>query len=192
MLKHVFRTSALCLAMLLGLGCVASCSDNETGSDNPSQEELRDEAKNSAQGQRMLSILSLTADVSELPDNWQDASFKLESVTIGKSLDPAAPFVRTMSAESDKDARRYYTALTGRELNENATTDSWSMEGIGTIAYRQGEEGSQNLGSIEFQVPALPLSRLDFIPVSLVPDNGSDVAWEPYYRPGDIVYNSKE
>ena len=36
MLKHVFRTSALCLAMLLGLGCVASCSDNETGSDNPS------------------------------------------------------------------------------------------------------------------------------------------------------------
>lgn len=192
MLKHVFRTSALCLAMLLGLGCVASCSDNETGSDNPSQEELLDEAKNSAQGQRMLSILSLTADVSELPDNWQDASFKLESVTIGKSLDPAAPFVRTMSAESDKDARRYYTALTGRELNENATADSWSMEGIGTIAYRQGEEGSQNLGSIEFQVPALPLSRLDFIPVSLFPDNGSDVAWEPYYRPGDIVYNSKE
>ena len=120
MLKHVFRTSALCLAMLLGLGCVASCSDNETGSDNPSQEELLDEAKNSAKGQRMLSILSLTADVSELPDNWQDASFKLESVTIGKSLDPAAPFVRTMSAESDKDARRYYTALTGRELNENA------------------------------------------------------------------------
>ena len=56
MLKHVFRTSALCLAMLLGLGCVASCSDNETGSDNPSQEELRDEAKNSAKGLSLIHI----------------------------------------------------------------------------------------------------------------------------------------
>lgn len=192
MLKQFIRTSALCLVLLCGMGCVAACSDDETGSGSPSEEELLDEAKNSAQGKRMLSILSLTADITELPDNWQDASFKLDSVTIGKSLDPAAPFVRTMSGESNKDARRFYSALTGRELDEGATADSWSLEGIGSISYRQGEEGSQSLGSIEFQVPALPLTRLDFIPTSLFPDNGSDEIWEPYYRPGDVVYNSKE
>ena len=181
------KTFKLFMATLV-IGGIAfsftSCSDkdvNDNGMEIPSDPYN----KTSEEGSRLGDILGAIASLDSLPDNWQSKSFTVEP-TIGRVLDESNPYVRTIASISQQEAIDIFNGFTGSELSSDATSQSWSKEGIGSFQLNTVNKDGV-FATIDVNMPSVPhLTQIRFVDKSLLGENSS-FKGVPYYHIGDVV-----
>ena len=192
-MKRFNLLSHLAYAALLTLGCslfAVSCKDDDNENDNGAGTEQVTDAKDSEQAMSLLGILKAVADVDTLPDHWTSATFE---PTVGYVLDAAKPYVRSIAVENASEAAAVYANLTDKDYNASLTSDSWSLEGVGSLTYKL-ENKSDVIATIDCQLKQVPhLTQLRLVKSDALGDNASSsFKGEAYYNFGDVVYDTKE
>ena len=192
-MKHFNFLSHLAYAALLTLGCslfAVSCKDDDNDNDNGAGTEQIADAKDSEQAMSLLGILKAVADVDTLPDHWTSATFE---PTVGYVLDAAKPYVRSIAVENASEAAAVYANLTDKDYNADLTSDSWSLEGVGSLTYKL-ENKSDVIATIDCQLKQVPhLTQLRLVKSDALGDNASSsFKGEAYYNFGDVIYDTKE
>ena len=190
MIKKRFMNILLmaALTVVLSLG-VTSCSDDDkdksnTDTDSEMTEEERAQdpfGKQTEKAQTLLRIISQLTDVTELPDQWQTATFE---PTNGFVADAGNPYSRTQSVSGAADAARRYNSLTGADIDSTTTSHTWQYDGLGKMTYRLTGDAEQ-LATIDIDLEQMPhLKRIVY-----ARDLGMNGSWSgtPYYRLGDVV-----
>ncbi len=181
------------LALVFGAGLMlSSCKDNENASDHPVNPDEEALEKGSERGEALLGILSYTAGLDSLPDNWYDNGYTVEP-TIGSIKDEANPYVRYVAASDAESAYNAYKNMVSEDLTGEAKkTDSWFMDGIGSLNYNVSDQ-SDVIATVDVNVRQLPhLTQIRFVPASALGDNSSWFSGDPYYNFGDIVLDTQE
>lgn len=181
------KSFKLFLATLL-IGGIAfsftSCSDKDVN-DNGMEIPGDPYNKTSEEGSRLGDILGAIASLDSLPDNWQSKSFTVEP-TIGRVLDESNPYVRTIASFSQQEAIDIFNGFTGSELSSDATSQSWSKEGIGSFQLNTVNKDGV-FATIDVNMPSVPhLTQIRFVDKSMLGENSS-FKGEPYYHIGDVV-----
>lgn len=165
--------------------CVA-CSSDEPGknSDGSQQEAVEGETNGADDADRALGrLISRICTVTDPDDQETDPDV---TITIGKVLDPAHPYTRTLGFASVEEAEDYARSLLIEDdghLKETADGFEYTLDGFGEISFvRTGRPDL--LAFMTFVVDALPeLKRIEFIPLDLWPENTSNYL----YQIGDLV-----
>jgi hypothetical protein len=180
----------LMAALTVGLGMnFVACSSDDDDDKKDNNEDYTDPndpyGKNSAAGIACYNLLSQLAGVSDdLPDNWKNGA-TFDPIE-GMVLDESKPFVRTVVVDDLADAADYYSNLTNKTISSSTTSDTWTMEDVGTLTYTATNQ-SYCYATIDVKVKQLPkLTQLKLIPQSALPMNGA-FEGTPYYRYGDVV-----
>jgi hypothetical protein len=161
-----------------------SCSDKDVN-DNGMEIPGDPYNKTSEEGSRLGDILGAIASLDSLPDNWQSKSFTVEP-TIGRVLDESNPYVRTIASISQQEAIDIFNGFTGSELSSDATSQSWSKEGIGSFQLNTVNKDGV-FATIDVNMPSVPhLTQIRFVDKSMLGENSS-FKGEPYYHIGDVV-----
>lgn len=187
------KKSIFLLAMLL-IGSITlsftSCSDkeiNDTEVFDPSDPY----GKTTADAISLMAILGGTTEFDSLPDNWNKKNYTLEP-TIGRVLDNADPYVRSVACASEQEAIQFFNSITMGGLSSDATSGTWSKEGIGSLKLQVVKKDGI-FATIDFNIQQLPhLNQIRFIDKSLLGENAGEKK-KPYYQIGDviIVYDDK-
>ena len=152
MKKFISLFSFALLAMTFSF---TACSDDDDVNAPSTPEEI-EAVKTSPQAMSLLSLLSGVSDLNELPDNWADASFTVEP-TVGYVLDEAQPHVRSLAVANLKEAIEVYNNLTGQKLDAATTSNTWNLEGSGSVSYKAVSQ-SDLFATIDFSIRQLPTS----------------------------------
>ncbi len=181
------------LVLFFGAGLMlSSCKDTWNTSDHPVNPDEEALEKGSERGEALLGILSYTAGLDSLPDNWYDNGYTVEP-TIGSIKDEANPYVRYVAASDAESAYNAYKNMVSEDLTGEAKkTDSWFMDGIGSLNYNVSDQ-SDVIATVDVNVRQLPhLTQIRFVPTSALGDNSSWFSGDPYYSFGDIVWDNQE
>ena len=163
---------------------VSSCKDDDDDKDGRTSEEIAQDPyeKESEAGDALYRLVCQLSVGDSLPDNWKTATFEPK---LGQVLDPSKPFVRTISVNDAAGAVTQYNSLTGKNLPATTMSDTYTVDGVGTLTFTMG--GSGTIATIDFDVKQMPkLQQLRLVPVGSMGENGS-FSGEPYYRFGDVV-----
>lgn len=182
----------LCLlALVLGGSLMfSSCKDNENVTDNPVNPEEEVLEKSSERGEALLGLLSATADLDSLPDDWYKNSYTVEP-TIGQAIDPSNPYVRYVSVNTLEEANDAFKRMTSDNITETIKDESWQKDGIGSLTFTVGKQADV-LATVGVSVKQMPhLTEIRFVPTSAIGNNGSFDGF-PYYQVGDIVHDKNE
>jgi hypothetical protein len=177
--------AAMTMGLSLNFAACSSDDDDEKENDGTEAPESTDpyERDTEAAGAcyNILSLLSVVGD--ELPNNWKTATF---DVLEGKVLDESTPFVRSIVVNDLAEAVDYYNSLTNRNITTATATDSWKVDGVGTMEYT-AVNTSACFATIDCNIKQLPkLTQIRMVPASVVNLNAA-FDGEPYYRMGDVV-----
>lgn len=189
------RKSYLSLLYLLLVSVLAlpfsSCSDKEV-SDNGEITDPNDPyGKTTDNAISLMAILGGTAEFDSLPDNWNKKSYTLEP-TIGRVLDNANPYVRSVACVSEQEAIQFFNSITMGGLSSDATSGTWTKEGIGNLKLQVVKKDGI-FATIDVNIQQLPhLNQIRFVDKSLLGENASQKK-KPYYQIGDVilVYDNK-
>ena len=177
----------LCLlALVFGAGMMlSSCKDNENASDvNPDEEVLE---KGSEKGEALLSILSMTAELDSLPDDWYKNTYTVEP-TIGTVKDEANPYVRYVAVSDSADAYTVYKSMVSEDLTGTVKDETWVKDGIGSLAFKVVKNQADLIATVDVNVQQMPhLKQICFVSATAMPDNSGWFSGEPYYQFGDVV-----
>lgn len=188
-LKKLFTPPALLLGIGLGIGVsLSSCSDKDGVGDGPDNgnPDTISYSKNSETGVMLQSILNYTSGIDSLPDNWASNSY-IEDATVGVLKDQSTPLVRYMAVNDIEDAVNQYNNLTMQALDTTTTSDSWSMDSIGSISYQVNNQ-KDLYATITFNVNHLRLSELRLVPAYVLGNNADNVPFaDVYYHTGDVI-----
>ena len=192
-MKRCNLLSRFAYAALLVFGCsllAVSCKDDDSENGNGAGTEQVADAKDSEQAMTLLGILQAVADIDTLPDNWSSATFE---PTVGYVLDAAKPYVRSIAVENASEAAAVYANLTDKDYNASLTSDSWSLEGVGSLTYKL-ENKSDVIATIDCQLKQVPhLTQLRLVKSDALGENASSsFKGEAYYNFGDVIYDTKE
>ena len=169
--------------MLLS-GLTVSCKDEDDDKDGHIPEEIAQDPfeKESEAGDALYRLVCQLSVGDSLPDNWKTATFEPK---LGQVLDPSKPFVRTISVNDAAGAVTQYNSLTGKNLPATTMSDTYTVDGVGTLTFTMG--GSGTIATIDFDVKQMPkLQQLRMVDPGSMGENGS-FSGEPYYRFGDVV-----
>ncbi|MBR3067162.1 MAG: hypothetical protein IKG77_05395 [Prevotella sp.] len=183
--KKIFNWM-LMAAVVLGLGwTVAACSDDDD-ENNSGNEELKAQdpyEKNGAEASALFRVVSTLCELDSLPDNWKTTSFE---PTKGKTLDASQPLVRTMAVANLAEAVSMFRTLTGENTPDDATTATWSKDGVGSLKFTATNSSSET-AVIDVNIKQMPkLAQLRLVPASAMGENGTFTG-DPYYHIGDVV-----
>ena len=172
---------ALCILMLSALSM--SCSDDDDKDGRSAEEKAQDPyEKESEAGDALYRLLSQLSVCDSLPDNWKTATFEPK---VGKVLDQSQPRVRTIAVNNAAEAVARYNSLTGKNLPVTTKSDTYKVDGVGTLQLNVG--GAGTIATIDVDVKQLPqLQQLRLVSVADMGENGS-FKGVPYYRFGDVV-----
>ena len=192
-MKRCNLLSRFAYAALLVFGCsllAVSCKDDDSENGNGAGTELTSDAKNSEQAMTLLGILQAVADIDTLPDNWSSATFE---PTVGYVLSEAQPYVRSIAVENASEAAAVYANLTDKDYNASLTSDSWSLEGVGSLTYKL-ENKSDVIATIDCQLKQVPhLTQLRLVKSDALGENASSsFTGEAHYNFGDVVFDTEE
>jgi len=185
-MKTNFFSWMLTAAMVLGLGLsVAACSDDDnSGTDGRSEEEIAQDPynKESEAANALYRIVSQLSVCDSLPNDWQTATFEPRA---GMVTDESQPRVRTITVNNAAEAVVRYNSLTGKNLPTNTTSDTYQVDGLGSLTLNVG--GAGTVATIDVDVKQMPqLQQLRMVTAANVGENGS-FKGEPYYSFGDVV-----
>ncbi len=177
------RTSfAWLFALAFGIGLTfSSCKDNITSNGDLTPEEQMD--KSSERAEALLSVLSMTAGVDSLPDDWYKSSYTVEP-TVGRVLDASNPYVRYVAVSSLEEAEVEYKSMFSGDVTGTAKDDKWRMDGIGQLIFTVKNQPDVT-ATVDVNVQQLPhLTQIRFVPPSVIGDNSN---FKSYYHFGDVV-----
>ena len=188
-MKKSFR---LFLAMLLVGGSAltfSSCKDNESVSDTPVTPEEIAQSKETEAAKSLLRVLSFTAGLDSLPDNWYANNYTVEPL-VGTVVDASTPFVRYIPVLDKAEAIAKYNSFSGKIISQDATSDSWNVEGVGSMNF-QAQNQADVFATLDVNIKQQPhLTQIRFVPESAMGSNSS-IQGKPYYSFGDIVYTEE-
>jgi len=174
----------LMAALVVGLGMsVTSCKDNDDDNERTPEEIAQDPyEKESEAADALYRLVSQLSVCDSLPNNWKTAIFEPKA---GKVIDSSQPRVRTIAVNNAAEAVARYNSLTGKELPATTITDTYKVEGVGTLQLNVGGAGA--IATIDVNVQQMPqLQQLRLVSAADMGENGS--FWgEPYYSFGDVV-----
>ena len=176
----------LMAALVVGLGMnVTSCKDdNDDNNNDRTPEEIAQDPyeKESEAADALYRLVSQLSVCDSLPNNWKTATFEPKA---GKVLDASQPRVRTIAVHNAAEAVARYNSLTGKELPATTVTDTYKVEGMGTLQLNVG--GAGTIATIDVNVKQMPqLAQLRLVSAADMGENGH-FKGEPYYRFGDVV-----
>ena len=184
MSKKVFNWM-LMAALVVGLGMnVTSCKDDDDDKDGRSAEEIAQDPyeKESEAADALYRLVSQLSVCDSLPNDWKTATFEPKA---GKVLDASQPRVRTIAVNNAAEAVARYNSLTGKDLPATTTSDTYKVDGVGTLTLNVG--GAGTIATIDVDVKQMPqLAQLRLVSVSDIGENGH-FKGDPYYRFGDVV-----
>ena len=179
------RTSFAWLLALAfgGVLTFSSCKDNDVTSNGGfTLEEQID--KGSERAEALLSVLSMTAGVDSLPNDWYKSDYTVEP-TVGKVIDASNPYVRYVPVSSVEEADKMYKSMISGNVTGSVTGDVWTKDGIGTLTFTVKNQLDVT-ATVDVKVNQLPhLTQIRFVPPSVIGENGS--SFTPYYHFGDVV-----
>jgi hypothetical protein len=182
--KKVFNWM-LMAAVVLGLSfAVTACSDDDDDKDGRSAEEIAQDPyeKESEAGDALYRLVSQLSVCDSLPNDWKTATFEPR---LGVVLDQSQPRVRTITVANATEAVTRYNSLTGKNLAATTTSDTYTVDGVGTLQLTVG--GAGTIATIDVDVKQMPqLQQLRMVAVADMGENGS-FKGDAYYRFGDVV-----
>ena len=176
----------LMTALVMGLGMnVTSCKDdNDDNNNERTPEEIAQDPyeKESEAADALYRLVSQLSVCDSLPNNWKTATFEPKA---GKVLDASQPRVRTIAVNNAAEAVARYNSLTGKDLPATTITDTYKVEGVGTLQLNVG--GAGTIATIDVDVKQMPqLQQLRLVSVADMGENGH-FKGDPYYSFGDVV-----
>ena len=177
------RTSfAWLFALAFGAGLTfSSCKDDVTSNGGLTPEEQMD--KGSERAEALLSVLSMTAGVDSLPNDWYKADYTVEP-TVGEAHDSSNPYVRYVAVSSIEEADETYKSMISGNVTGTVKDDTWTKDGIGTLSFKVQNQPDVT-ATVDVNVQQLPhLRQIRFVPPSVVGDNAN---FKSYYHFGDVV-----
>ena len=183
--KRIFNWM-LMAALVVGLGMtVTACSDDDDDDkDGRSAEEIAQDPyeKESEAADALYRLVSQLSVCDSLPNDWKTATFEPK---VGKVLDQSQPRVRTIAVNNAAEAVARYNSLTGKEVPATTTSDTYKVEGVGTLQFNVG--GAGTIATIDVDVKQMPqLAQLRFVTAASIGENGH-FNGTPYYTFGDVV-----
>ena len=176
---------ALMTALVLSLSMsVTSCKDDDDDNNERTPEEIAQDPyeKESEAADALYRLVSQLSVCDSLPNNWKTATFEPKA---GKVLDQSQPRVRTIAVNNAAEAVARYNSLTGKELPATTMSDTYKVDGVGTLQLNLG--GAGTIATIDVDVKQMPqLAQLRLVSAADMGENGS-FKGEPYYRFGDVV-----
>ena len=169
-------------ALALGVGITfSSCKDDVTSNGGLTPEEQMD--KGSERAEALLSVLSMTAGVDSLPNDWYKADYTVEP-TVGKVIDSSNPYVRYVAVNSIEEADKEYKSMFSGDVTGIVKDDTWTKDGIGTLTFTVKNQPDVT-ATVDVNVQQLPhLTQIRFVPPSVIGDNSN---YTSYYHFGDVV-----
>ena len=177
------RTSfAWLFALAFGVGLTfSSCKDDVTSNGGLTPEEQVD--KGSERAEALLSVLSMTAGVDSLPNDWYKADYTVEPI-VGEAHDSSNPYVRYVAVSSIEEADETYKSMISGNVTGTVKDDTWTKDGIGTLSFKVQNQPDVT-ATVDVNVQQLPhLRQIRFVPPSVVGDNAN---FKSYYHFGDVV-----
>lgn len=188
MKRFLFSSASLVLMCCACLSLIG-CSDDDNEKLDPQSPEYIAMSKATPEAMALRTILSRTAGIDSLPDNWR-SGYTVEP-TIGDVLDESQPFVRTLAVNDAAEAVAFYNSLAGQDLPATATSHTLTLKEEGCQLSLNVTGGTDVIATIGVQARQLPhLSAIRLVPVSAMGENASD--FETYYHMGDVVYDEEE
>lgn len=184
------KSFKLFLAMLLIGGFAlsfSSCKDSENASNDPNSPENIALSKQSESALDLLNVLSYTSGLDSLPDNWASNSYTVEP-NVGIVKDESTPFVRYIVVNDKQEAIDTYNAIGEKALTEDATSDTWNIENVGSLSFKVLDQPDVT-ATLDINIKQQPhLTQIRFVPASAMGDNGLwSLKVDPYYQFGDVV-----
>ena len=184
------KSFKLFLAMLLIGGFAlsfSSCKDSENANNDPNSPENAALSKESESALNLLSVLSYTSGLDSLPDNWASNSYTVEP-NVGVVKDESTPYVRYIVVNDKQEAIDTYNAMGEKALTEDATSDTWNIENVGSLSFKVLDQPDVT-ATLDINIKQQPhLTQIRFVPASAMGDNGLwGLKEDPYYQFGDVV-----
>lgn len=165
----------------------SSCKDSENVSNDPNSPENIALSKQSESAQALLSVLSYTSGLDSLPDNWASNSYTVEP-KVGVVKEESTPYVRYIVVNDKEEAIDTYNAIGEKTLTEDATSDTWNIENVGSLSFKVLDQ-SDVTATLDINIKQQPhLTQIRFVPASAMGDNSLwGLKVDPYYQFGDVV-----
>ncbi len=177
----------LMAALVVSFGTtITACSDDDDDEKKGGNEELKADdpyEKNGEVASALFRVVGNLCGLDSLSDNWKSATYE---PTKGKVLDASQPLVRSIAVANLAEAVSVFRSLTGENIADNATTATWSKDGVGSLKFT-ATNSSAETAVIDVNIKQMPkLSQLRLVPASAMGENGSFTG-DPYYHIGDVV-----
>ena len=165
----------------------SSCKDSENVSNDPNSPENIALSKQSESAQALLSVLSYTSGLDSLPDNWASNSYTVEP-KVGVVKEESTPYVRYIVVNDKEEAIDTYNAIAEKTLEDDATSDTWNIEKIGSLNFKVLNQ-SDVTATLDINIKQQPhLTQIRFVPASAMGENSLwGLKVDPYYQFGDVV-----
>ena len=134
MMKKLFNYM-LMATLVVSLGTtITACSDDDDDKKGGNEELKADDPyeKNGEVAYALYRVVGTLCELDSLPDNWKTATYE---PTKGKILDASQPLVRSVTVADLSEAVSMFRTLTGENLADNATTATWSKDGVGSLKF---------------------------------------------------------
>ena len=178
----------LCLlaALLCGLSLtVTSCKDDD---DDNGDTELEVAPADTEEAKAAYNWLINMTNVEEFTDDWASKTYE---PTIGVESKNDANTRVVVVANIDY-ARMNFSSISGIDPNMLSSTQSRTIDGVGTITWTPSAKGANNLATVDVNTKLIPhLSKIVYCTTDQVGANGSDFDGTAYFRFGDVIEDSE-
>ena len=187
--KKVFNLW-LFAALVCGLSLtVTSCKDddNDNGS-NGDESEIVVAPTETEEAKAAYNWLINMTNVEEFTDDWASKTYE---PTIGVESKNDANTRVVVVANIDY-ARMNFSSISGIDPDLLSSTQSQTIDGVGTITWTPSGAGASNLATVDVNTKLIPhLSKIVYCTTDQVGANGSDFDGTAYFRFGDVIEDSE-
>lgn len=176
-------------ALLCGLSLtVTSCKDDDDDNGGNGDTELEVAPADTEEAKAAYNWLINMTNVEEFTDDWASKTYE---PTIGVESKNDANTRVVVVANIDY-ARMNFSSISGINPDMLSSTQSQTIDGVGTITWTPSAKGANNLATVDVNTKLIPhLSKIVYCTTDQVGANGSDFDGTAYFRFGDVIEDSE-
>ena len=181
------------MALLIGgiSMAVTSCKDDDKdngGDDNGTGQERVAEPADTEEAHMAARWLIALTDMDGFTDDWASKTYE---PTIGEPSQTQATTRVVCVADLDY-AKMNFSAITDIDESKLSTTQTQTIDGIGSLTWTPSAEGASNLAVVDVNTKLIPhLSRIVYCTKEQMGDNGGGYDGTAYYRFGDVIEDNQ-
>ena len=183
--------SCLIFTLVCGLSfTVTSCKedDKDDNGGNGTDPELVTSLTDTDEAKAAYNWLANMTNIEEFTDNWASKTYE---PTIGVESKNQANTRIVVVADIDY-AKMNFASISGLSIDQLSTTQSQTIDGVGTITWTPSPAGANNLAEVDVNTKLIPhLSKIVYCTADQVGDNGSDFKGTAFYRFGDVIEDAE-